>query len=112
MTALTIGRTILHMVEIDGRQFAVPPTVAREIRRLRKERAADVAPAPAVRLEPPWAPRPDNSALIEGWRAYHAGKGRDTCPFPGARHDLRRDYQIGWDRAWRDSDGGPTRDPA
>lgn len=32
---ITIGNTIRHMVEIDGRVFAVQPTVAAEIARLR-----------------------------------------------------------------------------
>src|SRR6478752_7298803 len=35
-----------------------------------------------------------------GWEAFFAGLGREDCPFPPAREDLKRDYLFGWDEAY------------
>lgn len=51
--------------------------------------------------QPPWPPGdPDDAnAKREGWFCYLEGRARDASPFPPARDDLTRAYQIGWDRA-------------
>lgn len=48
--------------------------------------------------DPPWPPG-EHNAKREGWKGFHKGRGRDECPFPPARTDLKRDYETGWDAA-------------
>jgi hypothetical protein len=41
----------------------------------------------------------ENNSKRVGWNNYFMGYGRDDSPFPPARADLKRNYQIGWDAA-------------
>jgi len=48
---------------------------------------------------PPYPIGGGNNCKHAGWHAFFNGKGRDECPFPQARPDLRKGYEQGWDDA-------------
>lgn len=65
-------------------------------------RASPFVPTEGVTASGDLTPPPASlsKAARAGWDAFFAANGRDECPFPLARHDLRRDFEHGWDRAF------------